>query len=522
MARRVTTADFIARAKAVHGDRYDYSLAEYQSNQKHVTIVCCEHGPFQQSPANHYVGKGCPDCGGSKSHTTESFIDAAQEVHSDRYDYSLVEYVNNKTAVTIICRVHGPFLQGAKVHILGSGCPECAGRKQDTTESFIKKAQSVHGGRFDYSKVDYKNAHTHVTIICADHGPFKQSPSNHLAGKGCDKCSRLAGGDARRITTEQFVAKAIAIHGDRYDYSSAKYVGSAAKVTIICSEHGPFEQTPSEHLLGSGCSKCGIVARAKARTKTKEKFVTRATAVHGDRYDYSLVEYLGAQEQVTIICLDHGPFEQSPNGHLAGKGCYECGVVASADAKRSTTEQFVAKAKMAHGDRYDYSLVDYVSSQARVKIICPDHGVFLQRPNDHIVRESGCANCAHTGFNPTEPGLLYYIAITTDDGYGRYKIGITNLAIEKRFRGADLARIRVVKIWRFAVGRVAAERESEILYQFAGDRYYGPRLLVGAGNSEIFTHDILELDTQSEDSNHLVNDLDGRLVSRPIQRDFDF
>ena len=157
-----------------------------------------------------------------------------------------------------------------------------------------------------------------------------------------------------------------------------------------------------------------------------------------------------------------------------------------------------------------------------MKIICPDHGPFLQLPAVHIDKRSGCADCAKTGFNPSEPGLLYYLAITTDDGDTRYKIGITNLSIEERFRGSDLARIRVVKIWRFAVGRVAAERESEILYKFAGDLYYGPRLLVGAGNSELFAHDILGLDSQDEEPSQPVVDADGSLTSRQIQSDFDF
>lgn len=522
MAKRVTTAEFIERAKTVHGDRYDYSLVQYQSNHKHVTIVCREHGQFQQSPANHYAGKGCSGCGGSKPHTTESFVDAARKVHGDRYDYSQVKYINNKASTTIVCAVHGPFSHTAAVHLRGNGCPECSGNKKHTTASFIDQAQTVHGDRYDYSQVDYESANTPTIIICPDHGSFEQSPSNHLAGKGCVTCGKLAAGDARRKTTEQFITKANAIHGHRYDYSLVEYVGSAAKVSIICSEHGPFEQMPSEHLVGSGCPKCGILTRAEARTKTTGEFIASANVVHHDRYDYSLVEYLGAQEKVTIICPDHGPFEQSPNGHLGGKGCYECGVVASADAKRSTTEQFIAKARMVHGDRYNYSLVEYVSSQQKVRIICPDHGRFLQRPNDHIAQRSGCADCANTGFNPTEPGLLYYLAIKTDDGDTRYKIGITNLSIEERFPAADLARVRVVKIWRFAVGRVAAERESQILYQFAGDRYYGPRLLLGAGNSELFTHDILGLDRQDADTDQPVVDADGNLTSRQIQSDFDF
>ena len=161
MAKRVTTADFIERAKAVHGDRYDYSLAEYQGIHKYVTIVCREHGQFQQSPANHYQGKGCSDCGGSKPHTTESFVEAAQAVHGDRYDYSQVEYSSNKAHVTIICADHGPFSQIAAVHLRGNGCPECGGNKKHSTESFIEKARAVHGDRYEYSQVDYESsAHT--------------------------------------------------------------------------------------------------------------------------------------------------------------------------------------------------------------------------------------------------------------------------------------------------------------------------------------------------------------------------
>lgn len=521
MAKRATTADFIERAKAVHGDRYDYSLAEYRGNHKHVTIVCVEHGPFQQSPANHYSGKGCSDCGGSKPHTTESFIHAAQIIQGERYDYSQVEYSNNKAHITIICPDHGPFSQLAAVHLRGNGCPVCGGNMKHSTDSFIEKARVVHDDRYDYSQVNYEGAHAQVAIICPDHGPFMQSPTSHFSGSGCPECGKLAAGDAKRKTTEQFIARANAIHGDRYEYSLVEYVGSAAKVTIICPEHGPFEQTPSEHLVGSGCTKCGILARAEVRRKTTEQFIASSYEVHGDRYDYSLVEYLSAQERVTIICPEHGPFEQTPNNHLGGKGCYECGIVANGDAKRSTTEQFIAKARMVHGDRYDYLLVKYVKSSKKVKIICPDHGLFLQKPNDHISQKSGCPDCAKTGFDPSEPGLLYYLAITTDEGYTRYKIGITNRSVEERFRGADLARIRVVKIWNFGIGRVAAERESEILYQFAGDRYYGPRLLVGAGNTELFTHDILGLDSRDHAHDQSAVDADANLISRQLQSRFD-
>ncbi len=112
--------------------------------------------------------------------------------------------------------------------------------------------------------------------------------------------------------------------------------------------------------------------------------------------------------------------------------------------------------------------------------------------------------------------------MTTDDGDTLYKIGITNLSVHKRFPTPDLARMRIVKIWRFVVGRVAAEREAEILSQFAGSRYYGPDILVGAGNTELFTRDVLALDGRDSENGQSAVDADARLFSRPIQLNFDF
>jgi len=187
VSKRVTTADFIERAKAVHGNRYDYSLAEYLGIHKYVTIVCPEHGPFQQSPANHYQGKGCSDCGGSKPHTTESFIEAAQAVHSDRYDYSLVEYSMNKATITIICPDHGAFRQMPANHIRDTGCPKCgdesmAAKTTKTTEYFVREAREVHGDQYDYSKVEYKTMKEKVEIVCEEHGSFWQVAVNHVKG----------------------------------------------------------------------------------------------------------------------------------------------------------------------------------------------------------------------------------------------------------------------------------------------------------------------------------------------------
>lgn len=522
MAKKLTTEDFIVKAKVTHGDRYDYSLAKYTRTHDNLIIICKEHGPFEQAPANHYKGKGCPICGGSKPHTIESFIKSSQSVHGSKYDYSKVQYTNNKAQIIIICPDHGPFTQIATLHLKGHGCPACAGCKRHDTESFISKAREVHGDKYDYSKAIYKSSHTPLKVICSEHGEFSQIPTNHFSGNGCPECGRLAVAESKRKTTDQFIAKAHEIHGNRYDYSLVKYERNSIKVSIICRKHGPFEQTPSDHLSGYGCSQCGIESRIELRTKSTEEFIVDAIKVHGNRYDYGLVEYLNGNENVTIICSEHGAFVQKPSKHLSGSGCYQCGLIASADAKRSNKEEFIAKAKMIHGDRYDYSLVEYVRNSEKVTMICPDHGPFEQIPNDHIGQQaSGCPDCAETGFNPKKPGLLYYLAIDTDDSDTCYKIGITNLSVEKRFRGSDLSRIRVIKVWRFGVGQDAAKRESAILKKFSQDRYFGPRLLAGAGNTELFMRDVLGLDTGGHSQEQATIDADANLISGQ-QLYFDF
>ena len=120
---------------------------------------------------------------------TEEFIRKAREVHGDKYDYSKAEYKNHLTKITIICPEHGEFQQIPSGHLSGHGCPKCSGKAKLTTEEFIRKAREVHGDKYDYSKVDYKNANTNITIVCPEHGEFEQRPADHLRGAGYSKRS---------------------------------------------------------------------------------------------------------------------------------------------------------------------------------------------------------------------------------------------------------------------------------------------------------------------------------------------
>lgn len=187
MARRLTTKEFIQKAIEIHGNKYDYSKVDYKNSKTKICIICPEHGEFWQTPATHLKSYGCPKCSG-KFLDKEYFIEKANKIHNNKYNYSKVEYLGNKTKVEIICPIHGSFWQTPNDHLDHCGCPECRKSKKLTTETFIKRANQTHNNLYDYSKVQYINADTKIEIICKRHGSFWQLPSNHIAGQGCPKC----------------------------------------------------------------------------------------------------------------------------------------------------------------------------------------------------------------------------------------------------------------------------------------------------------------------------------------------
>lgn len=193
----------------------------------------------------------------------EDFIERAKEVHNNKYIYSLVtRYENNKEKIDIICPIHGIFSQRIDKHLQGSGCPQCANKYsgskygKKTTGEFILQAREIHGNKYDYSKVEYINAHTKVCIICPEHGEFWQRPCNHLNGNGCKKCGAISGHNLQRKHTNYFVEKAQIIHDNKYDYSKVNYIDNKTNVCIICPKHGEFWQKPNNHLNGAGCPIC--------------------------------------------------------------------------------------------------------------------------------------------------------------------------------------------------------------------------------------------------------------------------
>lgn len=215
---------------------------------------------------------------------------------------------------------------------------------------------------------------------------------------------------AKRLTQEEFIEKARAKHGDKYDYSKVEYKNYETEITIICPEHGEFTQTPNNHLAGKGCRKCSLKNKPQCQPKSCEDFIKKAIKRYGEKYDYSKVDYKGGLIEVNILCKKHNYiFQQKPQNHLNLKsagGCPMCAEEKRGSSQRLTKEEFIFMAEKIYGDAYDYSLVEYINSDTKVKIICKTHGIFEITPYHHIKRKQGCSKCKSSGLETWVRNIL--------------------------------------------------------------------------------------------------------------------
>jgi len=195
----------------------------------------------------------------------------------------------------------------------------------------------------------------------------------------------------KKLTTKEFIEKASKVHNNKYDYSLVEYKNCRTKIKIICSEHGIFKQTPDAHLNQlQGCKKCSI----NNKKFSIQEFIERASKVHNNKYDYSLVEYKNCRTKIKIICSIHGIFKQTPDAHLNQlQGCKKCSIEKRGKYQTLTIEEFIHRANNIYNNKYDYSVTIYIHSQKHVKIICPIHGIFKQTPEGHL-RGNGCNMCS--------------------------------------------------------------------------------------------------------------------------------
>ena len=202
----------------------------------------------------------------------------------------------------------------------------------------------------------------------------------------------------------------------RYDFSNASYTSALNPIEgIVCPEHGEFRQYAAQlRKDGAGCPKCGAEKRGKSKRLLPEEFIAKCRELHLDKYDYSKTQYTTMTQKVRVICPEHGEFVTSPIKHLYSRqGCPECGAAkrgvrhdVAGEARRTANtklkrfaEKFETLARQVHGDKYDYSSVDYKGMRTHAVITCPEHGEFTQTPEHHIYRGHGCPRCSHHASN---------------------------------------------------------------------------------------------------------------------------
>jgi very-short-patch-repair endonuclease len=290
MSRRLTTDEIIQKFKTIHGEKFDYSKTLYINGSTKVEIICNQHGSFFQLPFDHIKGCGCSSCsrtltGIKKRSNTKDFIKNATKIHGNKFDYSESNYITSSQKVKIICKTHGTFSQTPAEHLSGRGCKLCkyenhSKQMMDDTNSFIEKAELIHGNRYDYSEVVYNGSLEKVDIICLNHGIFQQLPSLHINNSvGCPKCKYEVLSKLSRKTTDQFIIDANKIHDNKYDYSLTEYKTAKDHLDIICNLHGLFSQRACDHLHNSrGCPVCS------ASQSKPEKFLEDFFIAHNVKY----------------------------------------------------------------------------------------------------------------------------------------------------------------------------------------------------------------------------------------------
>lgn len=251
---------------------------------------------------------------------------------------------------------------------------------------------------------------------------------------------------------EQFVEKAKIVHDNKYSYDKCVFKGYSQKLEITCAIHGSFWKTPTHHLGGRGCEKCGRTSSKIKITSNTQKFIKKAKKIHGNRYSYELVEYTNAITNITIVCKVHGCFECTPHSHLDGSGCRECFLA----RRRSSTDIFIAKANAVHNSKYTYGNSVYTNIRSKISITCPFHGDFVQIPDNHL-HGHGCPRCLKTY---KQHKWLDSLGIPNDDSHREVTIRVG----KKRFR---------VDGYR---------PETKTVYEFNGDSWHGnPKLFDAAG-----------------------------------------
>lgn len=403
---KYTQEEFIEAAIKKHGTKYGYDMAIYIASKEKIEIFCYECNAYFWQVAGLHLRHGCLKCserenGLKRRIGFDKFKELAVEKHGDRYKYDKVIFKTVKDKIEIFCTVCGKyFWQEAHSHSRGDGCP-CNRGEPLTLETFKAKAKKIHGDKYNYGSVNFKNNGTKIKILCNNcEQHFMQSPSRHISGQGCPKSSC---GGTQKLTHDDFVQKGMKKFGGHYEYID-KYINSQTKIKIKCTVCGNINNiAPNTHLSSEtgGCSFC----YGGAQSNTSD-FIRKAHKSHkSGHYNYDKFTYISAKTKGIIHCKIHNEyFACAPYNHLAGfdkdgnivrkgKGCPICGREITTAASTKSFETFLHQAREIHGNAYNYDKESYNGVKNKMNIYCQEHGLFRQDPDSHINAAHGCPVC---------------------------------------------------------------------------------------------------------------------------------
>lgn len=516
MSKPLTNEAFIIKAKKIHGNNYSYEHVQYVNWLSKVKIFCFScNSFFEQSPKHHFRGNGCPKCCFIPfTKTKEKFIQEAvikygidkfsydkiiykncsteiqifcndcksffsttpnahlrngacpkclykdilikkaQKKFGNKYSYDHLSYVDQKTEMRIFCNpCNNWFLQKPNKHLRFEGCKKCLSKKK--TNQYISKAKLVHGEKYDYSSSVYSGIQKKINIFCLKcKSFFSQRADRHLKGYNCNNCSK--GGSGIKITLQDFIKKSVEKHGNRYNYDLVVYKNSLTYVKITCNTCKKiFEQIPNAHWAGHGCPyQCSLQnKRGPKLSKRAEKFLLKVKRIHGNEYDFSVINYTKDRNEISVknnICGHK--FEILPKSFLELKQCRVCYEFSE---QKDRYERFVTKARQIHGDDFDYSIGSYINYNTKFKVlhkIC--NKTFYLLPQNHIHYESGCPFCSGGSISKVSQKWLDYLGIPKDIGiYREVKIKIPNMKTHFIVDGFDPT--------------------TNTIYEFHGDYWHG-------------------------------------------------
>ena len=353
------------------------------------------------------------------------------EKFNNYFDYSKAVFKGMNTDICIICPEHGEFYQTLR-HTLKYACRKCYDTISITTvEEFIQKANIKHSKKYDYSNINFKSLNEHINILCPIHREFKQTPKNHLI-HGCQKCAYDK--MSYNLTRDEFISKANNKFNFKFKYIDVPDIVNistkntkSTKITVICPEHGEFKQKSSTHLKSEfSCPSCAKDDKI-AKNMSEIEFIEKSKAKHGNKFDYSSLNFKNIKTKITVICPEHGEQTQKPNYHLCSNfGCLECGKSSFKISKNEFIEKCLKKFK----DKFDYKDINYIDYKTDIILNCPEHGQFVKTPEKFLKSRHGCSLCANTFKSGhysryiDKKTVLYYIKIThLDKEY--YKFGLT-------------------------------------------------------------------------------------------------